>query len=810
MKRIRRNADENLRALERDFVASPQDEVVAGRYERELRRSRRDGDALEVLIRHLIATGRVRQSVGCLDIEEIASCGTRKSLFGFAKDITAFHLFHMTTCPDCHEATLPLHRMKPFCNRGFLLAVAMRNVGLLPPVQNSFWRLFDAKSARRVVAHASSGKCKTCSVWFRLLPEIMKSGVKANPAHERFVVRSVRQGLNLIRHPAIEENFAKALRWRPRNRIAVLVPCAGTKPFPAAPSHSAGYLPALEGKKVDVWVVSEPLGVVPYAWSERWPNDAYDYPPRFLRGEAWDALSERVAEWLEKLAPKYKKVYAALPGHHERLLRSALEIHNPGNVFDAGHGQCLESGACPPGHGRATSKRYRRYLTGVVRNPIGESAATLATRILADEFDPFSETDEVLIDYDVEPTPVLYNVLARKSGESLGWVAFLGFLRDLFMANVDTFYATDQTSAGAHMIDKAVRLGLIQPLGRSGFAYFAYRLTGDPTDELRRISSVRRNSDEGLSEAESLVKRGHLEAVPALIAGLRRTGKAAPWDALVLWRGTLVGTGEAAPMIEAGKEVQAIAVIEPRPNRAGWDDPRVAVYIPVTGPRGPGWAPVGFGVSGIPDWVTRLVDTPRLLPRPPRRRRNSDERLRRLERAAAAGDHDAQTRLVHERLRAGGITPPSHRLTASPTRSPGWTESMLRAMEMTAWMRIENWLADNVPVNALGDERVELAFAVHVLQDDWRGMSEVWIHDDFDPDRELGSDMPSKGEAVELWEKIIPCHERRVLLAGAWGRLTDQQRYVMIDHFGHWVESALTTLPCVDVQVARNRPRSGS
>lgn len=192
---------------------------------------------------------------------------------------------------------------------------------------------------------------------------------ESNPPRRRFVVRSQKQGLDLIRHPAITKNFAKALRWRPRNKIAVLVPCAGTKPFPKAPSHRDGYLAALAGKKADLWVVSEPLGVVPYEWSRRYPNDAYDFPPRFLRGQAWDELVARVAEWSEKVAPKYARVFVALPGHHERLLRAALELHNPGNLRDSTHSQCLSSGACPSGHGRATSTKYRRYLSEVVKNP---------------------------------------------------------------------------------------------------------------------------------------------------------------------------------------------------------------------------------------------------------------------------------------------------------------------------------------------------------------------------------------------------------------------------------------------------------
>ncbi len=206
----------------------------------------------------------------------------------------------------------------------------------------------------------------------RRVREILRAEHKTRenpPRKQRFVVRSIRQGLDLIRHPAITKNFAKALRWRPKNRIAVLVPCAGTKPFPEAPSHRDGYLAALKGKKTDLWVVSEPLGVVPYEWSRTWPNNAYDYPPKYLRDAAWDALAERVAEWLRKVAPKYEKVFVALPGHHERLLRAALEIHNPGNLRNVTHTQCLSSRACPSGHGRATSRKYRRYLSAVVKNP---------------------------------------------------------------------------------------------------------------------------------------------------------------------------------------------------------------------------------------------------------------------------------------------------------------------------------------------------------------------------------------------------------------------------------------------------------
>lgn len=198
---------------------------------------------------------------------------------------------------------------------------------------------------------------------------VRQEGRRPNPVgQQHFLVRSPAQGLRVIQHPAIVENFAKALRVRPKHANAVLVPCAGTKPFPEAPSHKSGYLPALEGKRADVWVVSEPLGVVPYAWSRTWPNDAYDFPPKYLRGPAREALVARIGEWLDKVAPKYEHVYLALPGHHRRLLDEALAGRDL-KIRDAGHGACIESGACPAGHGRATSHAYRGYLQRRIPNP---------------------------------------------------------------------------------------------------------------------------------------------------------------------------------------------------------------------------------------------------------------------------------------------------------------------------------------------------------------------------------------------------------------------------------------------------------
>jgi len=178
-----------------------------------------------------------------------------------------------------------------------------------------------------------------------------------------FVVDNPKQGLDLIRHPDIVANFERGLRWKPKHGTAVLVPCAGTKPFPQAPSHKHGYLAAFEGKPVDLWVVSEPLGVVPYEFSREYPNDAYDFPPEHLTGRAHDELAKRVAAWFDRVAGKYGRIVAALPAHHQKLVDKGLGLAKSQHRIErAGVGPCRDEGACSTNTFRATAGDYKRWL----------------------------------------------------------------------------------------------------------------------------------------------------------------------------------------------------------------------------------------------------------------------------------------------------------------------------------------------------------------------------------------------------------------------------------------------------------------
>jgi len=135
-----------------------------------------------------------------------------------------------------------------------------------------------------------------------------------------------------------------------------------------------------------------------------------------------------------------------------------------------------------------------------------------------------------------------------------------------------------------------------------------------------------------VEDGEVLLRAGDLSVLPKLIELWRESGRMdTAWDyrgAVELWRGNV--TGRPYSLLEglAGRQVEAVSIMTPRPNRAGWTDPRVATLIHVIGFHGPGWAEVWCDgplatrgdVDGIPEWIGRLMHTSRLIPGASRRR----------------------------------------------------------------------------------------------------------------------------------------------------------------------------------------------
>jgi len=130
--------------------------------------------------------------------------------------------------------------------------------------------------------------------------------------------------------------FEKSLKWVPRNDVAVFIPCSAWKPYPYSQSHKYGYLKALRPalEKIDLFVVSEPMGIVPYCYSDEYPVDRYDYDPnRFFIGKlrkplvrkALEIFTDRLAMWIKKYHNKYKKRILILPkSWHLKVFKKAL------------------------------------------------------------------------------------------------------------------------------------------------------------------------------------------------------------------------------------------------------------------------------------------------------------------------------------------------------------------------------------------------------------------------------------------------------------------------------------------------------
>ena len=130
--------------------------------------------------------------------------------------------------------------------------------------------------------------------------------------------------------------FEKSLKWVPRNDVAVFIPCSAWKPYPYSQSHKYGYLKALRPalEKIDLFVVSEPMGIVPYCYSDEYPVDSYEYDPYdFFIGKlrnplvrrSLEVFIDRLAMWIKKYHNKYEKRILILPkSWHLKVFKKAL------------------------------------------------------------------------------------------------------------------------------------------------------------------------------------------------------------------------------------------------------------------------------------------------------------------------------------------------------------------------------------------------------------------------------------------------------------------------------------------------------
>jgi predicted RNA-binding protein len=158
---------------------------------------------------------------------------------------------------------------------------------------------------------------------------------------EKLTVKSFEDALRIWNDPDVLDFYEnKAMKWRPKHDIAVFIPCSAWKPYFYSQSHKDGYLKALLPyiNAIDLFVVSEPMVIVPYCYSDEYPVKSYDYDPyKFFIGKLANPLAkqalnifiERLSRWVNKYTSQYSKKILILPkSWHLKIFLKALKKAN--------------------------------------------------------------------------------------------------------------------------------------------------------------------------------------------------------------------------------------------------------------------------------------------------------------------------------------------------------------------------------------------------------------------------------------------------------------------------------------------------
>jgi len=140
--------------------------------------------------------------------------------------------------------------------------------------------------------------------------------------------------LNLFRHPHVElwHRFLRDI-FNPRiclREKALILPCSGIKPYRLSATHRvAESIIDRYGLRdsIQVYILSEPMIIVPRELDIYYPFANYDYPPRELDGFYRDMFIELLSIVIPRLR-HYKKIVAILPKHHKNILLKSIERAN--------------------------------------------------------------------------------------------------------------------------------------------------------------------------------------------------------------------------------------------------------------------------------------------------------------------------------------------------------------------------------------------------------------------------------------------------------------------------------------------------
>lgn len=161
-----------------------------------------------------------------------------------------------------------------------------------------------------------------------------KRAYKRISPQEDLKVTSQEQGVKIWDHKDVKDFFVnKALTWKPETKNAVFIPCSRDKPYFTSLTHRQGYLKALRPhlERIDLFVVSEPMTIVPYSHSNEYPVAYYDFDPyRFDSDSARRIFMDRVGAWLGKYHFQYKRKIVVLTSSYlQKFILTVDDVRIP-------------------------------------------------------------------------------------------------------------------------------------------------------------------------------------------------------------------------------------------------------------------------------------------------------------------------------------------------------------------------------------------------------------------------------------------------------------------------------------------------
>jgi len=146
-------------------------------------------------------------------------------------------------------------------------------------------------------------------------------------------VRTPQDGVTIWNHKDVESFFNdRVMKWKPQSGVAAFLPCAVEKPYCISRSHKT-YLYALREwiDGLDVYVLSEPMTVVPYELCDEYPAANYDYDPRLETEASKEIFASRLSPWLSEFLPHYERrvmIYRnSIAGRHYRhVFATSLDL----------------------------------------------------------------------------------------------------------------------------------------------------------------------------------------------------------------------------------------------------------------------------------------------------------------------------------------------------------------------------------------------------------------------------------------------------------------------------------------------------